>query len=300
MASSSATRRAVRSLSLALSLCALALACGTAGAQGSRELQRIAYAGDDPLQYGELRLPEGAGPFPLAIVIHGGCWRAELATLDYVEPLAEALRRAGVATWNIEYRRVGDAGGGWPGTFRDVAAATDFVRSLAHDHPIDLARVVAIGHSAGAQLALWDLARAKLPAKSALYRASPLPLHGALALGGPGDLRGIATAADSFCGGGVIEALLGGTERAVPAHYAEASAAALLPLGLPQVLVTGSDDRIMPPRAAAPYVRAAKDSGDVAELVEIRGASHFDLVSPSSRAWPTVKAKLLELVAPAK
>jgi len=286
----------VRGLVLVLSLAALAFDTAAARAQPDGAVQRIAYAGDDPLQYGELRLPEGAGPFPLAIVIHGGCWRAQIASLDYVAPLAEALRQAGVASWNVEYRRVGDAGGGWPGTFLDVAAATDLVRALAKDHPIDLRRVVAIGHSAGAQLALWDLARAKLPAKSALYRDSPLSLRGAVALGGPGDLRGIARAADSFCGGGVIESLLGGSEHAVPGHYAEASAAAFLPLGLPQVLVTGSDDRIMPPRAAEPYVRAAKSAGDSAELVEIRGATHFDLVSPSSAAWPTVKSKLLELL----
>jgi len=290
----------VRWLPLVLSITALALSAAAARAGSRADAERIAYAGDDPLQFGELRLPEGAGPFPLAIVIHGGCWRAEVASLDYVTPLADALRRAGVASWNVEYRRVGDEGGGWPGTFRDVAAATDFARTLAKDHPIDLGRVVAIGHSAGAHLALWDLARAKLPEKSALYRDSPLPLRGALALGGPGDLRGLAEAADSFCGGGVIETLLGGSERAVPAHYAEASAAAFLPLGLPQVLVTGSDDRIMPPRAAAPYVRAAKSAGDSAELVEIQGASHFDLVSPSSRAWPTVKAKLLELLTPVR
>jgi acetyl esterase/lipase len=263
-------------------------------------VERLKYAADDPLQFGELRMPDGAGPFPLAIVIHGGCWHAEVAGLDYMSPLADALRRAGIATWNVEYRRVGNAGGGWPGTFLDIAAATDLARTLAKDHPLDLGRVIAIGHSAGAHLALWDAARAKLPKQSALYRESPLPLRGAIALGGPGDLRGISHGADAFCGEGVIETLVGGTEDAVPDHYVQASPAALLPFGVRQVLIVGSDDHIMPPRAAAPYARAARDAGEVAEMIEIHGATHFDLTSPSSRAWPTVRAKVLELVAPGK
>jgi len=297
MASSSATRRAVRSLSLALSLCALALACGTAGAQGSRELQRIAYAGDDPLQYGELRLPEGAGPFPLAIVIHGGCWRARVATLDSTAALADALRGAGVATWNIEYRRVGDSGGGWPGTFRDVAEATDFARVLARTEPIDLGRVVLVGHSAGAHLALWAASRLKLPPGSALFREAPLRPRGVVALGGPGDLRGLSKPGDEFCGRGTIEALVGGSEASAPENFALASPAARLPFGIVQVLVTGSEDEIMPPRAAAPYVKEAQGAGDSAELIEIRGATHMDLISPRSGAWPTVRERILALLA---
>jgi len=273
----------------------LALAAGAARAQRP-DVARIPYASDGPLQYGELRLPPGPGPFPLAIVIHGGCWRADTATLDYVAPLADALRREGVATWNVEYRRVGDDGGGWPGTFKDVAAATDFARTLAKDQPIDLARVVVIGHSAGAHLALWDAARGKLMANSELHRAAPLPLRGVIALGGPGDLRGLAKRADEFCGNGVLEHLLGGTEVEVPQHYLEASPAAFLPLGVRQVIVAGGDDRIMPPRNAEPYARAARKAGDTAELVELSGANHFDLVSPTSRTWPTVKAKVIELL----
>ena len=122
---------------------------------------RISY-GPDPLQFGELRLPRGTGPFPLAVVIHGGCWVSEVATLQNTAALADALRDAGIATWNIEYRRVDNPGGGWPGTFTDVADAVDLVRVIAREHPIDLSRVVTIGHSAGAHLALWAAARGRL------------------------------------------------------------------------------------------------------------------------------------------
>src|SRR5687768_12371476 len=111
---------------------------------------RIPY-GEDGQQFGELRLPKGNGPFPLAIVIHGGCWLSRW-TLTNTAPLADALRDAGVATWNLEYRRVDHPGGGWPGTFTDIADGTDVVRRIAREHPIDLTRVVTIGHSAGAHL----------------------------------------------------------------------------------------------------------------------------------------------------
>jgi acetyl esterase/lipase len=259
------------------------------------DVEQLHYGSDDPLQVGELRLPPGNGPFPLAVVIHGGCWRAG-ATLAGTAGLADALRRAGVATWNIEYRRVGDSGGGWPGTFRDVGAATDFVRTLAVDHRIDLRRVVAVGHSAGAQLALWDAARAKLPPGSALYRESPLALRGVVALAGPGDLRGLTRGADSVCGKGILQGLLGGTLEAVPEHYAQASAAAFLPLGVRQVLITGSEDRVMPTRSIGSYVQAARDSGDTAELIEIPSASHMDMVDPRSRAWQIVRREVLRLV----
>jgi len=126
---------------------------------------RIAY-GPDPLQFGDLRLPTAAsgggdGPFPLVVLIHGGYWRNRY-DLAYFGHAAAALTATGFATWNIEYRRVGDAGGGWPGTLLDVAAATDYARTLAATQPIDLDRVVALGHSAGGQLAAWLAARRRL------------------------------------------------------------------------------------------------------------------------------------------
>ncbi len=122
---------------------------------------KIPY-GADPQQFGELRLPKGSGPFPVAVVIHGGCWVSNFATLQNTAALSDALRDAGIATWNIEYRRADNPGGGWPGTFADVADATDKLREIAKAHPLDLSRVVTVGHSAGAHLALWAAARPKM------------------------------------------------------------------------------------------------------------------------------------------
>src|SRR5439155_8576098 len=142
----------------------------------------------DSLQFGELRLPKGRGPFPVAIVIHGGCWRSDY-DLKHVGPLAGALTERGIATWTIEYRRIGDPGGGWPGTFEDVAQAADHLRALARRYPLDLHHVVAIGHSAGGHLALWLAARPGLPPDAALASADPLPISGVVGLAAISDLR---------------------------------------------------------------------------------------------------------------
>ena len=244
-------------------------------------------------------LPPGAGPFPLAVLIHGGCWRARFGSVDAMAPLAHALAREGVATWNIEYRRVGDPGGGWPGTFLDVAAATDHVTALAKQHPIDPSRVIVLGHSAGAHLALWTAARSKLAPSSELYGAAPLPLRGVVALGGPADLRTLQ-GLDSVCGWGTLEQLAGGTLVAVPDHYAQVSPAALLPLGVPQLLVTGSADRLVPTRLLTPYESAARAAGDQVELREVARTDHRDLIDPDSEAWPVVRDGVRALLKLAK
>ena len=144
------------------------------------DVRRIAY-GADRWQFGDLRLPAGPGPHPVVITIHGGFWRARYG-LDYLRYVAAALSAAGLATWNIEYRRIGNAGGGWPGTFLDVAAAADHVRALATTYPLELGRVVALGHSAGGHLAYWLAGRHHITPGSPLYANEPLPLAGAVAL----------------------------------------------------------------------------------------------------------------------
>jgi acetyl esterase/lipase len=255
---------------------------------------RVAY-GTDALQYGDLRLPKGAGPFPVAIVVHGGCWVSGFATLQNTAALADALRAAGVATWNVEYRRLDNPGGGWPGTLADVAQAADHVRELAKSYPLDLSRVVSVGHSAGGHLALWLAARPRLPAGSVLHRDNPLRLRAAVALGGPGDLRDFTTYASEICGSPVIEQLLGGRPQDVPERYAQASPAELLPLGTKQLLIVGADDGVMPARARRAYLAAALNAGDKAEAVIVPGG-HFEVIAPSSTAWPIVREQILALV----
>lgn len=255
---------------------------------------RIPY-GADPLHFGELRLPKGNGPFPVAVVIHGGCWVSPFATLQNTAALADALRDAGIATWNIEYRRLDNAGGGWPGTFADIADATDHVRQIAKAHPLDLSRVVTVGHSAGAHLALWAAARSRLPKGSPLNRPDPLRLRAAVALGGPGDLKGFYEYAAKICGSNVIDKLMGGSPASVAERYAQGSPAELLPLGVRQVLIVGVQDGVMPPPMRESYAAAATKAGDTVEILEVPGG-HFEVIAPTSAAWPMVRDKILALL----
>jgi len=255
---------------------------------------RIAY-GPEPDQFGELRLPKGKGFHPVAVVIHGGCWVESYANLQNTAALADALRRQGMATWNIEYRRSDMRGGGWPGTFLDVARAIDFLRVLAGKYPLDLTRVISIGHSAGGQLALWAAARHRLPTGSAVFLRDPLTIAGVLALGTPCDLAGFRRKETEVCGQPVVTRLLGGSPGQVSERYAQASPIEMLPLGVPQIIITASADFVESPAEGAAYAAAARRAGDSAHQRVIQDAGHFEYLSPSSAAWPVVRAAAREL-----
>lgn len=249
------------------------------------EAQRIPY-GSDSLQFGELRIPEGRGPFPVVMLIHGGCYFSKYATLRNTAALADALTSAGVATWNVEYRRYDNPGGGWPGTFSDVATAADYVRVLAKSHPLDLGRLVTVGHSAGGQLALW-LAAQGASAKSAatrgspLYRESPIKVHGVVALGPITDMREYQTRQLKSCGNAAIESVLGGLPAEVPDRVRMVSPIELLPLRVPTVLVAGDLDGIAPVMSLNAYATAARLKGDRVQIFTSPGEGHFDVLSPS-------------------
>lgn len=251
--------------------------------------------GSDPLQFGELRLPEGPGPHPVAVFIHGGCWRSEY-DLRHVASASEALTRAGIAVWTIEYRRIGDPGGGWPGTFQDVARATDHLRSLAQRFPLNLDRVITMGHSAGGHLALWLAARDQLPAASPIAGPDPLPLHGVVSLAGIPDLRAYSAGSGS-CNASVPR-LLGGTPQEVPERYAQASPFELLPLAVPQRLVHGGSDPTVPVEQSREHAERARARGDDARLEIIEGAGHFDVIAPFTPAWRSVERAARELLFP--
>lgn len=245
---------------------------------------RIAY-GSDPLQFGDLRLPPAPGPHPVAIVIHGGCWRAQY-DLEPLSSFCAALTGAGVATWSLEYRRVGNPGGGWPGTFEDVARGADHLRSLAKEYPLDLSRVVAVGHSAGGHLVLWLAARHRLPKESHLFRPDPLRLTGVVSIAGVPDLR--AALERGICRD-VIDRVMGG-------NHALTSPIELLPLGIPQRLINGARDPVVPVELGRSYEAAARKSGDDVRLVVLEEASHFEMVSPRTEAWTVVKQNILSLL----
>lgn len=257
--------------------------------------ERVAY-GSDPNQYGELRIPPGPGPHPVAVLVHGGCFKAAYATVQDLAPMADALEAAGIATWNVEYRRLGDPGGGWPGTYLDVGSAVDHVRSLADQYELDLGRVVIVGHSAGGHLAMWAAARARVPPESALHFEDPLPVRGVLDLAGPVDLTANIAGYEGLCGDTVITGLLGGTPAEVPERYADASPIRLLPLGLPQVLVIGEYENFVPLSLDKAYVRAAEQAGDRIRLIIIPGVGHFEIASPRATPWPAVEAAIRSLL----
>jgi acetyl esterase/lipase len=255
----------------------------------------IAY-GPAPQQKAELRLPKGPGPHPVVIVVHGGCWQAPWG-FDHVRGLAAALTAEGYATWSLEYRRLGDPGGGWPGTFEDVARGADHLREVARAHPLDLDRVVALGHSAGGQLALWLAARPRLAESSPprvgepsgggspLRAARPLRLRGVVSLAGITDLR--AGAAGGVCAD-AIPRLLVGPPNDHAGRLGQLSPIELLPLGVPVRLVCGARDPIVPIEQARSYETAAKRAGDTVAVEVVEGAGHFELVNPGSSAWPVV------------
>lgn len=248
---------------------------------------RAAY-GSAPEQFGELRLPKGAGPHPVVVLIHGGCWRAEY-DVTHIGALATALANDGWAVWAIEYRRVGSPGGGWPGTFLDVGAAIDHLRTLATAHPLDLSQIIAVGHSAGGQLALWSGARGALPAHSPLSSPDPLVPTGVVSLAGITDLA--AYASPSGCGSAVVP-LMGGASDTLPDRYAQTSPVALHPL-VPVQLVVGTADTIVPRAQADGFLSA---SGARATMRVVDGAGHFDLIAPDGEAWVVVRSAIRALL----
>lgn len=243
---------------------------------------RVSY-GADPLQYGELRLPAGKGPFPVAVVVHGGCWLS-IANNDYMDPVAERLTQAGWATWNLEFRRIDEPGGAWPGIFRDVAGGTDFLRTLAGDYPLDLHHVVTVGHSSGGHLALWLAARSRIPVDAELYDEDPLPIHGVVSLAGIADLAHYHEMQVPACGD-TPSRLLGGVAPTESPRTAQASPAALLPTGVPQILITGDDDYAVPPAHGEAYAALAGRRGQEAVHHVIPHSSHFEIVAPESKPW---------------
>jgi acetyl esterase/lipase len=247
----------------------------------------VAY-GADLNQFGELRIPAGRGPHPVVVLIHGGCFKAAYASLRDMAPMGDALKAQGIATWNVEYRRLGQPGGGWPGTYQDVGHAVDQLRALAETYRLDLNRVVFVGHSAGGHLAMWPASRSRIPSSSALYANDPLKVRGVVDLAGPVDLSANIDGYEGLCKDTVITSFLGGTPSTVPERYAQASPRRLLPLGVPQVLIVGQYEEYVPLALAQAYIAAARRAGDAVQLEVIPGVGHFEIASPLAQTWPKV------------
>jgi len=258
--------------------------------QARHPADAVIHYGPAPSQVAELFLPKGEAPHPVVLLLHGGCFLKEYEGFAQTSSLAADLAGRGYAVWNVEYRKLGEAGAGYPGTFQDVATAVDRLRLEAPKYGLDLKRVVAVGHSAGGHLALWAASRQKLPEGSPLRTADPLPIGAVISLAGIGDLKEQGKAWALPCGDDTIERLIDLKGRAAP--YADTSPAELLPGGVKVVMVHGAYDSVMPPYTGLAYAEQARKAGDWAEVVVIPDAGHFDLVIPTMPAWKAIVAIL--------
>jgi acetyl esterase/lipase len=243
----------------------------------------IAY-GADPLQVADLWLPEGRGPHPTVLMVHGGCWQTGIADRTIMNWIADDLRRRGYAVWNIDYRGVDRPGGGYPGTFQDAAAAADALRANAAAHRLDLSRLVAIGHSAGGHLALWLAGRRRLPQGSPLRSADPLRIREVVSLGGLPDLEEAARS-ENGCGNDVVAQLTGGVRPGRIDPFTDTSVPRLAPLGVRQVLINGMQDRIIPTAYADGYARPMRSAGDDVRVRMLDRTGHVELIAPDTDAW---------------
>lgn len=238
---------------------------------------RVAY-GSDQNQFLDLRIPKSRGPHPLGICIHGGYWRAQY-DLEYLGHLCAALTATGIATANLEYRRVGNPCGGWPATFGDIRAAYQLLFQKAQQYHFDTQHVIVLGHSAGAQLALC-------------LAAHEPGLVGAVSLAGVIDLQ---RAYELHLSNNAVVEFLGGTPTEVADHYREADPMKLA-IRARQCIIHGVADDTVPPGLSKDYVSAKLKAKEDARLMMIPDAGHFEIVDPRSGAWATVEKTVVDFV----
>jgi len=250
----------------------------------------VSAYGAAPQQFGELWVPAGDKAAPLVVLIHGGCWQSAY-DIEHVRPAATALRQAGYAVWAIEYRRIGDAGGAWPGTFEDVALAIDHLDWLLEAEKMEPRSCIFMGHSAGGQLALWAAARSHFPAGHSFHSPTARKPEAIFGLAAITDMRTYAQG-ESDCEQSTVELL--GTSAEYPDRYEAVSPIELLPLGVPSLLAQGTEDPIVPPAQAELFHERAEEVGAASQLLRLPGAGHFDLIHPRTDAWRAILAALGE------
>lgn len=242
---------------------------------------RFVYGEDETLQYADLRIPAQKAPpngYPVIVFVHGGAWQSKW-NKQHTEPFVEALTQQGFATWDLEFRRIGHLGGGYPGTFTDIAEGADFLKVAAESYPLNLDQVIAVGHSSGGHLALWLAGRHQLPDSSELFRSNPLPLHGVISIAGVNDLElsyELGNRSDVLTLIGA-DSLSAGKRR-----FAETNPARLRPLGIPQTLMLGDQDAPWRLKMTGRYAEQSASAGDLTKVVLVPGANHMDVVDARS------------------
>jgi acetyl esterase/lipase len=249
--------------------------------QGPSADEHISY-GPASSQFIEYFRPTGHGPFPVVIIVHGGCWMAKYEGIRQVASMARSFADRGYAAYSIEYRGIDEDGGGYPGMYEDIGSALDSVRKRATSDDLDLKRITAIGHSAGAQLVLWAAGQRNVTSSSPRFVAHPLRLHTVIGLGALPDLAD-RSAIRSACG--IDPGLISGEARG--AHsVGDTSPASMLPLDAHEiVLINGSLDGVSPPATVKRFAMAARQRGNAVQVVVVPGASHYDEVSVSTPVW---------------
>jgi dipeptidyl aminopeptidase/acylaminoacyl peptidase len=233
----------------------------------------VFYYGSDPNQFLHIRVPERGGPHPVVFFIHGGFWRAKY-DLGYTGHLCSALKKHGIAAWNVEYRRVGNPGGGWHGTFEDIRSAYHGLLNLRGRDKVplfDLKRICIAGHSAGAQLALC-------------LAAHEPGIRSVISLAGVVNLR---RAWELHLSNDAVAEFLGGPPDQLPNIYCEASPAELH-IQSKQILLHGTNDDSVPYELSSNYLKRKKESGEDVELITFENTGHFELVDPESAVWSSV------------
>lgn len=199
--------------------------------------------GPEPTSFGEFTIPIGVGPFPVVVFIHGGCYRADLGSTAGYRPMASELAADGVAAWNLEYRRIGHDGGGWPGTFLDLGNGLNYLNELSESFPIDLNRVVVVGHSSGGHFAAWLATRSQLPERSEIYTEPIVTPFGVVITDAfiiPEIIDSIGVDGSIYCREPMLERLVGGRPDSHPQNLKEISPLEWLPWGVPQEYVVST------------------------------------------------------------
>ena len=277
------SRRSFLVGTMAAGVAGAAAACGLFGDDGPE----IVTYGNHPSQFAEFWKPSAEPPWPVVVMIHGGAWR-DREDRKIMHPNAQDLADRSYAVWNIEYRRLGEDGGGYPGTLTDVGRAIDALADQGEEIPVDPQRVIALGHSAGGHLALWAAARGNLPADAP--GAGPrVRVRGVFALAPVPDL--VRCADEHLVEGACVE-FLGGGPSDVPDRYEIASPDARLPLGVRQVLLHGTEDEVVPLSLSQRYADDARAAGDPVELIELPFGNHFTPIDTENSGWGEVTTRV--------
>lgn len=293
----------------AKSFCIVLLLClgsiESAQAEGATKI----YYGEHPTSFGELRVPENEGPFPVVVFIHGGCWRSHLGSTERYRPIAEVIAGHGIATWNIEYRRVGHEGGGWPGTFLDLGAAVDHLSQIADEYRLDLNRVVAVGHSSGGHFAAWLASRPLLPESSEIRGTPKVNLAGVVVSDAFIDPKVVESRGEDgkiYCGEPILERLIGGTPESRAEELRQISPLEWLPWHIPQGYVVSSlRYPVAPPRPLAggrttmvmpDYPALARKAGDDINVAVMPDAGHFDFFEQGDASYDAVISAIIGII----